>query len=158
AAGSLFFTPGILPSAPSGPPSAFAPLLRRSASPKKSNQKKSDPDEAPSLREGSRRASGGFRRHNHCAGGKLARIVRATLRAWSPARRRFIRDPRSRQSRRKRVVVGWADKPGASCAKGSVVVVGVTYLRTITCIASVRTGRTQRGFAQLAESSTAPGT
>ena len=36
---SLLFTPGILPSAPSGLPSAFAPLQRRSDSPKRSNQK-----------------------------------------------------------------------------------------------------------------------
>jgi hypothetical protein len=63
AAESLFLTPGLLPFAPSGPPSAFAPLLRRSESPKKSNQKKGDPDEAPSLREGARRAYEVSRRH-----------------------------------------------------------------------------------------------
>jgi hypothetical protein len=43
----LLLTPGILLSAPSGPPSAFAPLLRRSARAKRRNQEKARPTLAP---------------------------------------------------------------------------------------------------------------
>src|SRR4051794_33240751 len=43
-----FLTPGILPCAPSGPAPLFAPLLRRSACTKKSNQEKHTPTAAPS--------------------------------------------------------------------------------------------------------------
>jgi hypothetical protein len=43
----LLLTPGILLSAPSGPPSAFAPLLRRSARAKRSSPEKARPTLAP---------------------------------------------------------------------------------------------------------------
>jgi hypothetical protein len=129
----FLLTPGILPSAPSGPPSAFAPLLRRSASPKKG-----DPDEGPSLREGSRRAWGVSRRYIRrlllrCStsgihalalyrretralpatapallylGHPCPRLC-ATLRADPPARHRFIRggdqDQEPRQEQHRRL-------------------------------------------------------
>ena len=47
AGGSLSVTPGILPFAPSGPASPLAPLLRRSACPRESNQREGHPNVAP---------------------------------------------------------------------------------------------------------------
>jgi hypothetical protein len=75
AAESLSLTPGIPgcgpgqapPFAPSGPPSAFAPLLRRSASPRESNQREGDPTLTPSRlhRLGARDGEAGRARDHH---------------------------------------------------------------------------------------------
>src|SRR5690606_5618666 len=81
----------------------------------KSNQKKGDPDEAPSLREGSRRASGVFRRHIPVpAENSRASCARPCGPVLRPAAASYgIQEQDQEQSRRKRVVVGWAEKPSA---------------------------------------------
>ncbi len=78
AAESLSLTPGILPSAPSAPPSAFAPLLRRSASPRESNQREGDPGSAPPAAVRVGRV--GFGEARPCAFAELALFLCATLR------------------------------------------------------------------------------
>jgi hypothetical protein len=66
ASGFLFLTPGILPFAPSGPASLFAPLLRRSACPRESNQRERHPKrERPPGILPSRSAVGGRLRRQH---------------------------------------------------------------------------------------------
>jgi len=54
----LSVTPGILPSAPSGPASPFAPLLRRSACARESNQREHTLGVAPARSAGALRAAG----------------------------------------------------------------------------------------------------
>src|SRR5689334_15305985 len=63
----LSVTPGILPCAPSGPASPFAPLLRRSACARESNQREHTLGAAPARSAGALRAAGVLLTAHPCA-------------------------------------------------------------------------------------------
>ena len=77
--------------------SAAAELLLF-ACPKRSNQEKGHPEIAPAF-GGFASGLRGFSTVRPCTGEKLARFLRATLRAFPPARRRDLRDARARRLR-----------------------------------------------------------
>jgi hypothetical protein len=94
AADLLLLTSGILPSAPSGPPSAFALLLQRSERPKRSRQEKGRPElRAPRWSRGVRVGRAGSSTAHPCADEELARIHARDPSGFSPDRRRCATGP-----------------------------------------------------------------
>ena len=74
--------PGILPSTPSGPPSAFALLLQRSACPRERTKEKGTRSYAPAIEPRVRVGRGGFSDSTPCADGERAHFGPTPLPAF----------------------------------------------------------------------------